>query len=115
MLAAQPVQESIVQAVVEDKNAIRIGISIDTDASMNVNALLAMMSRELSTNPHQIAGVLAMQQNDETRMQIYQLGGGTIRDAMHLQWNEIHGREPLGQALDWFYEELKGRRHTTSP
>jgi hypothetical protein len=105
-----PVEEergSIVVAVVENNTNLRIGISIHPDAGLPKNDLLAQVSRELLNNSHGVSGVFAIQNSRQTEMQPHALNESATCNAMHVTWNEAHGREALGQGLEIFFQELR--------
>jgi len=101
---------SMIQAVVEDRSSLRIGISIHPDPDFRRSELLSRMSRELSENYHKLSGLFAIQKSLDTEMFPYQLNESDGTNALHVKWNEMDGREPLGQGIAFFFSELASRK-----
>ena len=99
--------DSIIRAIVEDKTGLRIGISIHPEPELRVNKLLSMVSRELAENIYEVRGVFALQKSRETQMQPYPLNESVTCNAMHVRWNEIDGREALGEGITIFSQEIQ--------
>jgi len=106
--------DSIIRAIVEDKTGLRIGISIHPDPELRLNELLSMVSRELAENIYEVRGVFAIQKSRETEMQPYELNKSVTCNAMHVRWNEIDGREVLGEGMTIFSQEITGKREELS-
>jgi hypothetical protein len=98
---------SIVDLVVEVA-LLRVGVAVWPPASATIGQILAEVERELGTNPHRVAAMLAVCAGDSTTLTPHQLLDATSPNAMLLMWNEADGSDAVPASISLVTQHLTG-------
>ena len=104
---APPAPGSIVDSIVEVA-LLRIGVAIFPAESVTTGQVLAEIERELRTNSHRVAAMLAVRSGDSTTLTPYQLLDAPSPNAMLLVWNESDGSDAVGASIDLVTQHVTG-------
>jgi hypothetical protein len=105
--SAPPGPDSSVELVVE-LALLRIGVMAYPPGSATSGRILADMERELRSNAHRVAAMLAICSGDSTTLTPYQLVDATATNAMLLVWNESDGSDAVASAVGVVAQSLTG-------
>jgi hypothetical protein len=75
---------------------------------------LAEIERELRTNPHRVAVILAICPGDSTTLTPHPLLDATSPNAMLLVWNELDGSDAIGTSIDLVTRHVAGQAPISS-
>jgi TIR domain len=100
-------REGIIEAVAEVA-LLRIGVAV-WPSGISEGRILASVERELRTNPHSVAAVLAICQGDSTAMDQHKLLAAASPNAVLLTWNPSDGADAIGMAIPVMVELVSGR------
>jgi hypothetical protein len=98
---------SIVDSIVEVA-LLRIGVAIWPAESATTGQILAEIERELRTNQHRVAVMLAIRSGDSTTLTPHRLLDATSPNAMLLAWNESDGSDAIGSSINLVVEQFTG-------
>jgi hypothetical protein len=99
---------SIVDSIVEVA-LLRIGVAVWPAAPASSGQILAAVSRELRSNPHRVAGILAVHSGESTTLTPHQLIDAPSPNAIVMVWNESDGADAVGAGIDLVARILTGR------
>jgi hypothetical protein len=105
---AAPEPRSLVDSIVEVA-LLRIGVAIWAAKTATPGHVLAGVERELRSNPHRVAGILAICAGDSTSLTPYQLLDAQTPNAMLLVWNDLDGSDAIGASIDLVIRHLTGQ------
>lgn len=103
-------REGIIEAIAEVA-LLRIGVAV-WPSGISEGGILASVERELRTNPHSVAAVLAICQGDSTTMDHHKLLAAASPNAVLLTWNPSDGADAIGMAIPFMAGLVSGRGPT---